>query len=226
MRAGNANYKDAKSLPTLLRVFPLSGALLLPGGQLPLNLFEPRYLEMFNDALKDDRLIGMVQPLGEPTIAQEVSTDNLDLYEMGCVGRITAFQETGDGRILVNLSGICRYRLHGEADNNHQYRQFRPEYLLEDLIEPQEPFNVDRERLLETFKRYLDHNSLEADWESVEDTKTDQLVNSLCMMSPYGPAEKQALLEAETLEKRAEALIAMTDMELSKTQTIDKPVLQ
>lgn len=217
MKAGNVTYSSSKDLPTQVPVFPLSGALLLPGGQLPLNIFEPRYLEMFEDALLSERLIAMIQPLGEPSRKDELTTDDPDLYEIGCLGRITAFQETGDGRYMLNLSGICRFKISSKVETDKNYSIHKVTYFEDDLSEEMQIGEVDRDRLLKTFRDYLEANQMDADWESVEETDTDQLVNALCMMSPYGPAEKQALLEAGDIALRAETLIAITEFELAKT---------
>ncbi len=221
MKAGNTNYEFASDLPAHARVFPLSGALLLPGGQLPLNIFEPRFLEMFEDAVKGDRLIAMIQPLddGEQDKGQseDDKSDLSTLYEVGCIGRITAFQEAGDGRYLVNLSGICRYKTKSPVSSGKNYPVYEVEYFESDLSDSASHDKIDRKRLLDTFKNYLEANQMDADWESVEETDTNQLVNALCTMSPYGPAEKQAMLEAENLLLRAETLIAITEFELTKT---------
>ncbi len=218
MKAGNIIYQNITELPDQIPVFPLSGALLLPGGQLPLNIFEPQYMEMFEDAVKTDRLIAMIQPLGEPTPTEEFSGDFDELYKIGCVGRITAFQESGDGRYLVNLSGICRYSLVQKVESEKSYKIYHAAYFQKDLNEDVGIEDVDREKLLATFKNYLEANQMEADWDNVKETDTNQLVNALCMMSPYGSAEKQAMLEAESMAKRAETLIAITEFELAKTQ--------
>lgn len=218
MKAGNASYRTIDLLPKTIPVFPLSGALLLPGGQLPLNIFEPRYLQMFDEAISSNRVIGMVQPLGEPTLKEEISSSDIKLYQTGCVGRIVAYQESGDGRILVNLAGICRYQLLDEINDGREYRQFEVAYRGEDLDDNTVMDDNDRERLLTAFRAYLEANQMETDWDSVDETKTADLVNLLCMMSPYGPAEKQALLEAEDIKSRAETLIAITEIELAKNQ--------
>ncbi len=222
MKAGNRAYNSPSDIDDVVPIFPVSGALLLPGGQLPLNIFEPRYLAMVDDAIRADRLIGMIQPKLDAPEAQE----NPPLCETGCLGRITAFQESGDGRMVINLSGICRYRIVDEVEQVSGYRRFRIEVRDDDLNAGDEADQVDRGRLIATLRDYLEANRLEADWESVERTSTDTLVNALCMMSPYGPAEKQALLEAPDLRSRAETLIAITEFELAKTGERDNPTLQ
>jgi Lon protease-like protein len=210
MQVGNARYLKPNDLPESVAIFPLSGALLLPGGQLPLNVFEPRYLAMFDAAIAGKRLIGMIQPaLGE---APETS----NLAHVGCLGRITSFAETGDGRYIVSLTGICRFRLLDEIPGHHPYRSFKIAPFIADLKSEDEEGSVDRAGLLAAFKAYLEANKLEADWESVERAGNMTLVNSLSMMAPFEPAEKQALLEAPDLKTRAETFIAITEIVLAR----------
>lgn len=214
MRAGNVNYLKVEDIPEIIPVFPLSGALLLPGGQMPLNVFEPRYLAMIDDAICGNRVIGMVQPrFDRRDCARD---DNPELCELGCLGRITAFQESGDGRYLINLAGICRYRILREVDGKHGYRRCQIAVFGKELHGRDEGAEVDREALLATFRKYLEANEMEADWDSVRRASNETLVTALCMMSPYGPAEKQALLEADTLRSRAETLIAITEIALAR----------
>jgi len=216
MHVGNAHYLKPEDLPEAIPVFPLTGALLLPGGQLPLNIFEPRYLSMIDDALSMHRLIGMVQPVFGGERMQEAETEAPALCQVGCIGRITSFAETGDGRYIVSLTGVCRYRLLDELRGDRSYRSFHIAPFIADLSAGDEEKSVDREALLAAFKAYLDANKLEADWESVERASNATLVNSMAMMSPYGPAEKQALLEAPDLKTRAETLIAITEIVLAR----------
>ncbi|MGG7519309.1 LON peptidase substrate-binding domain-containing protein [Allorhizobium undicola] len=214
MQVGNARYISATDLPDSLPVFPLTGALLLPAGQLPLNIFEPRYLEMFDHALRGNRLIGMIQPsLVEPL---ELEPGLPALSKMGCIGRITSYAETGDGRYILSLSGICRFRFLEEVKTSLPFRQAKISPFIADLNSAQEEDSVDREKLLDTFRSYLEANKLEADWESVQRASNLTLVNSLSMMSPFGPAEKQALLEAPDLRARADTLIAITEIHLAR----------
>ncbi|KWV44210.1 MULTISPECIES: LON peptidase substrate-binding domain-containing protein [Rhizobium] len=221
MQVGNARYLKPGDLPDTIAVFPLGGALLLPTGQLPLNIFEPRYLAMFDAALSGNRLIGMVQPaLGDQEGQGEV------LAPVGCLGRITSFAETGDGRYIVSLTGICRFRLLEERETHNPFRTFRIAPFIADLSARDEEDAVDRAALLAAFKAYLDANKLEADWESVERASNLTLVNSLAMMSPFGPAEKQALLEAPDLKTRAETLIAITEIVLARVFGDSDTVLQ
>ncbi len=215
MHVGNARYLKREDLPEVVPVFPLTGALLLPGGQLPLNIFEPRYLAMFDAALAGNRLIGMVQPsLTEDQDQPEASRPAL--AAVGCVGRITSFAETGDGRYIASISGLCRIRLMEEVGSGHPYRTFKIAPFISDLTEDDEEGSVNRQELLRVFRAYLDANKLEADWESVERAGNRTLVNSLSMMSPFGPAEKQALLEAPDLRTRAETLVAITEIFLAR----------
>ncbi|MGK6313350.1 LON peptidase substrate-binding domain-containing protein [Neorhizobium sp. DT-125] len=225
MHVGNARYVKREDLPEKVPVFPLTGALLLPGGQLPLNIFEPRYLAMFDAALAGDRLIGIVQPslleTGEPA-----ESPRLPLSNVGCIGRITSFAETGDGRYITSISGVCRFRLLSEVGQGHPYRTFKIAPFMADLSAEDDESTVDRVELLRVFRAYLDANKLEADWESVERAGNRTLVNSLSMMSPFGPAEKQALLEAPDLKTRAETLIAITEILLARDFGDSDTILQ
>jgi len=225
MQAGNAIYETIADLPPVLPVFPLSGALLLPRTQLPLNIFEPRYIDMIDAALAGNRLIGMVQPLSE---GPGGDADRPALASVGCVGRLTSFQETGDGRYLVTLQGITRFTLGREVETFTNYRQVECDFapFAPDLKCGQGEEDVDRNGLLSTLRNYLDANNLEADWQSVSEAETEVLVNALCMMCPYGPQEKQALLEARDLKTRAETLIAITEMDLARSQNDGGTTLQ
>ena len=213
MKAGNFTYTLESDLPEIVPVFPLEAALLLPGGNMPLNIFEPRYLAMFDEAMAGNRVIGMIQP----EIDFDERLDEPPLCTVGCLGRVTAYQETGDGRLMINLTGICRFRLLNEEEGQNGYRRARIAPFAEDLEDMSEAAEaVDREALLEAFRKFLEANDMEADWEGVSEASTEMLVNSLSMMSPYGPAEKQALLEAPDLKTRAETLIAITEIALAR----------
>ena len=179
---------------------------------------------MFDAALAGDRLIGIVQPvLSEPTGS---TAPRPALSSVGCIGRITSFAETGDGRYIASLSGVCRFRLLDETGTGHPYRSFKIAPLLADLSAEDDEASVDRAALLRVFRAYLDPNKQEADWESVELAGNRTLVNSLSMMSPFGPAEKQALLEAPDLKTRADTLIAITEMLLARGAGDSDTVLQ
>lgn len=225
MQAGNAHYRTAKDIPETMAMFPLTGALLLPGGQMPLNIFEPRYLAMFDDALASNRLIGIVQPVFDRR-GETVEDGKPCVCGVGCVGRLTSFSETGDGRYIASLVGVCRARLLQEVAARKAYRTFRIAPFLSDLVPDETADQVDRPALLSSFKAYLDANQLEADWTSVERASNATLVNSMSMMSPYGPAEKQALLEAPDLKTRAETLIAITEISLARSSDDYDAVLQ
>ena len=213
MRIGIKSYVKPTDFPEIVPVFPLSSALLLPGGQMPLNIFEPRYMTMVDEALAGNRIIGMVQP----SFAEKNELrDNPELCQVGCLGRITHFAEVDDGRYHVTLTGISRFRIVEEVASNTAYRQCKIAPFLADLEPETGADAVDRKQLLHAFKSYLDANGMDADWESVGRANTAILVNALSMMSPYGPAEKQALLEAPDLKTRADTLIAITEINLAR----------
>jgi len=216
MQAGNKQYETGNDIPSVIPVFPLSGALLLPRGQLPLNIFEPRYVAMIDAALKSDRLVGMIQPRLDQ--ADSGDAEKPDLCEVGCAGRLTALQESGDGRYHVTLTGIVRFQVLEEMEAMTPYRQCRisVDRFTRDLDAARNEDAVDRQAVLKTFRAYLDANEMEADWEGIERAGNEALVNALSMMSPYGPAEKQALLEADDLKARAETLIAITELDLAR----------
>ena len=221
----NAVYRGPGDLPPVIPVFPLPGALLLPRGQMPLNIFEPRYLAMIDDAMADrHRLIGMVQP----DTAHPGPDDRPNLYKIGCVGRITQLAETGDGRYLIQLTGISRFSIDQELPVTTPYRQCRVSYapFADDFVARKGEDEVDRAALLEALSAFLKANKLKADWEGIENAPNEALVNALAMMSPYGSAEKQALLEAPDLKTRAEILVAVTEIELAKTMSPGDTPLQ
>jgi uncharacterized protein len=202
------HYHSFTDLPKSLPLFPLSGAVLLPRGQLPLNIFEPRYLEMFDYALQGDRLIGMIQPVEhEDTVAHP------RLSHVGCAGKIASFRETDDNRYLVTLAGICRFRLTGEMKTTTPWRAGFCDFgaFATDLAHPADEA-FPRERLLGALKAYLTSRDLQADWKSVMTAPGEALINALAMMCPFGPAEKQALLEAQSFQDRASTLMALLEM--------------
>jgi Lon protease-like protein len=205
------SYRRADDLPLVIPVFPLDGALLLPGGQLPLNIFEPRYLNMFDDAMSGERIIGMVQtrPGGD--------IERPNLAPVGCAGRVTSFAETSDGRYLVTLTGVCRFRVGDELPARSPYRQVRADFTTfeDDLREasPHTATGSDASPLLDALRRYLDHRGLAIDWSSAEAAPSDALINSLAMALPFEPVEKQALLEAPTLVERRETLVALLEID-------------
>src|SRR5256885_3517131 len=214
----NADYRGPGELPEVIPVFPLPGALLLPRGQMPLNIFEPRYLTMVDDAMRSgQRLIGMIQPDIVHTERRERPT----LFRVGCVGRITQLAESGDGRYLLELTGVSRFKVVEELSVTTPYRQCRVDYFtyIDDFTARKGEDEVDRAALLAVLGDFLKANNLRVDWEGIDKAPNEALVNALAMMSPYGPAEKQAMLEAPDLKTRAEILIAVTEMDLAKKRT-------
>ncbi len=197
-----------KQLPDTIPVFPLSGALLMPGAQLPLNIFEPRYLRMVDDALAGARTIGMIQPRDSD------ARDTPKLFDVGCAGRITSFSETGDGRYLITLTGVRRFRLIEEIHADTPYRAARADWSAYeiDAHDDRSAAEVDRDLLLEIMRDYLDSEGLNADWDAAESAPVEALVVSLAMGCPFLPSEKQALLEASTVAEQAECLMALMEM--------------
>ena len=221
----NAQYRGPVDLPEVIPVFPLPGALLLPRGQMPLNIFEPRYLAMIDDTLRDGhRLIGMIQP--DP--AHGGKPDKPALYKIGCAGRITQLAESGDGRYLLELTGVARFRIEEELHVATAYRQARVTFapFADDFVARKGEDAVDRDAVLVALRDFLEANNLKADWDGIEKAPNEALVNALAMMSSYGPAEKQAMLEAPDLKTRAEILIAVTEIELAKNSSDGETPLQ
>ena len=213
MKAGNCAYRCPNDLPEVIPVFPLPAALLLPRADMPLNIFEPRYVAMVDTALAGHRLIGMIQPDDE----QAACARGPGLCAVGCAGRITSFAETGDGRYMITLTGVARFRVVEELAAATEFSQCRVTALpfIGDFAPRCDETAVDRGAVLKTFRAYLDAHNLEADWESVGRASNETLINGLAMMAPFGPAEKQALLEAPDLRARAETLVALTEMSLA-----------
>ncbi|MCX7305042.1 MAG: LON peptidase substrate-binding domain-containing protein [Hyphomicrobiales bacterium] len=211
MQAGNVNYRRLADLSETIAVFPLSGAVLLPGGRMPLNIFEPRYLQMIDEAIAGARLVGMVQPGFDGALREDGEPE---IVNVGCMGRITSLAETGDGRYMITLQGVCRFRVMEELAVRTPFRQCRVSPFIGDLDDDPSGVEVNRPALLKAFRSYLEANDLDADWQSVSRADNTMLVNALSMMAPYGPAEKQALLEAPDLKTRADTLIALTEMAL------------
>ena len=209
----NKPYRGPDDLPETIPVFPLAGALLLPRGELPLNVFEPRYLQMVDDALRSHRVIGMVQPENEEGMRPS-------LYGCGCAGRITAFGESGDGRYVLTLTGIARYRILDELAADTPYRQCRVSFspFARDFVDGEGEEDVDRPAVLKTLRDFAEAHSLKVDWRGIESASNDSLVNALAMMSPFGPREKQALLEAVDLKERADVLVAITEIEMARRE--------
>jgi Lon protease-like protein len=216
----NRPYRDVSHLPTVIPVFPLARVLLLPRGELPLNIFEPRYAAMIDAALASERIVGMIQPQqgGEEG---EISSQ---LFPTGCTGKITRFSETGDGRYLVTLTGVCRFRVREELSVTTSYRQCQVRYdeFGSDLQSGLGEREVDREGMIRMLREFAEYSKLEVDWASIDAAPTEALVNALAMMSPFSPGEKQALLEASTLKSRAEILIALAERDIGR-QAKDRP---
>ncbi|MFC0218600.1 hypothetical protein FHS82_002471 [Pseudochelatococcus lubricantis] len=223
VQRSNPVHWSAADCPGVIPLFPLAGALLLPRGQLPLNVFEPRYLAMVDDVIGSKRVIGIVQP-----DAEAADVDVPPLYKVGCAGRITQFVEVEYGRYLVSLTGISRFRLIEELPVLTPYRQARVDY------EPyREDFNaragedeVDRQAVIDVLHRFAEAKDLRIDWKSIEEASNEALVNALSMMSPYGVREKQALLEAPDLKARADTLVAITEIELARSGDAPDTTLQ
>jgi len=201
-------YRRPTDLPETLAVFPLDGAVLFPRWQLPLNIFEPRYLNMIDDAMSGSRMIGMIQTDGGPRTQP-------DLAKVGCAGRVTSYSETDDGRYLITLTGICRFRFQETSDVTTPYRQVAADYELfaDDLREAvligAKGLRKDLEVAL---SQYAEANEIQADWEAVEKAPLETLVHALAAGCPFEPMERQALLEAEDLNARCDALIKLLTM--------------
>ena len=209
-----------KALPDELAVFPLPGALLLPGRQLALNIFEPRYLAMVEDALAGKRLIGMIQPrLDQLPLGGDVGAG--PLYRCGCLGRIVEFRETQDRRYLISLNGLCRFDVQAELDPVKGYRRAAVSWAdyEADMASPDHPpLELPRTRLLDALRRYLDQQQLDADLAGLEDAEDLQIVDTLVMACPFSTPEKQALLEAPSLQARADTLITILEMTMLQDQ--------
>lgn len=215
------SYIKASDLPQVIPVFPLAGAIVLPRGQLPLNIFEPRYLNMVDDAMAGDRIIGMVQPSGGPETLPALSP-------IGCAGRITSFAETGDGRYLITLTGVARFRIVGELPVQTPYRQTRVDFAPygPDLKTPGEDDDFDRDDLLAALQGYLNPRGLDIDWDAARDAPPEALINSLSMALPFEPAEKQALIEAMTLNDRFACLTALLRIDAAEPGDDEAPTMQ
>jgi hypothetical protein len=201
----------AADLPDVIPVFPLPGALLLPRARLPLHIFEPRYLAMLEDCMKTrERLIGMVQPCPRP------GSDTPDLQRIGCAGRLTQFSETEDGRYMITLTGISRFRVTEEVEGFTPYRRAKVSWegFEQDLRSSDSDPNFDRERFLGLLGRYFDARNLSTDWDSLKQAEDELLVNSLSMLLDFAPEDKQALLEAPSLSTRRETLVTLIEFTL------------
>ena len=206
----NTYAPDFKDLPESIPVFPLTGVLLLPNGQLPLNIFEKRYLDMVDAALSSHRLIGMIQPEHS---AADRTIEDCALSAVGCVGKIVDFSETSDGRYLITPSGVCRFKVHEELSVNTPYRQIKPDWeTYKKDLGSQGNIDLDRDLLHELLSNYFDKEGLDCDWSMVEKAADEKLITCLSMICPFEPQEKQALLEASCCNKRSELFMTMLEM--------------
>jgi Lon protease-like protein len=207
----DALHPRLEDLPETFAVFPLTGALLLPGGKLPLNIFEKRYLAMTEDALASGRMFGMIQP--DPQ--RKGTADRPALYRVGCLGRLSSFSETEDGRYLITLTGLIRFTVISEIESRRGYRRVQAEFerFAADL-EPSEGDlpGFDRPHLLTALRAYFARRGFDANWDAIEGMSDDALAVTLCMVCPFDPASKQALLEAQTPLDRAHALLTVLEI--------------
>lgn len=208
-------YPGPADVPGRVAVFPLRGAILLPRASLPLQVFEPRYLAMLDDVISSSRVLAIVQPDGGAD--ESPAGKGVALRRVGCVGRVTSFQEVDDGRLMITVTGIARCDMLGEVVTDHPYRTLETSCarFAGDFEPGAGQDDVDRQGLLKALKAYLEARNLKVDWSAVSRSSTESLVNSLAIVSPYGSEEKQALLEAPDLKTRAEMLVALAAMELA-----------
>lgn len=210
-------YRRPADLPPRIPIFPLRGAILLPRATLPLNVFEPRYLEMLDDVMSGSRMIGVLQPEGGDEDQESPVEKSVPLKRVGCAGRVTSYQEMDDGRLLITLTGVVRFGCVGEAESGTPYRIMSVSYdaFAADLTEGLGEEFVDRQNLLRVLKAYLAANDLKTDWSAIQRASNEFLINALSVMCPYGAEEKQALLEAKDLKTRADVLVALAEIELA-----------
>jgi len=196
------------NLPENLAVFPLAGVLLLPRGNLPLNVFEPRYLNLVEDALASDRIIGIIQPKSPDDESAQPT-----LYDTGCAGRIVHFEEADDGRFLITLKGVCRFNINDELPSHKSYRVVKPNWAAfeNDMSIPPDG-KIDRKALFKRLKLYFSHKNIDAEWNSLDSAPDERLIHSLSMVCPFNPVEKQALLEAPNLQERSTILNTLLEM--------------
>ncbi|MGI9411683.1 MAG: LON peptidase substrate-binding domain-containing protein [Hyphomicrobiaceae bacterium] len=212
-----AQYRTTSDLPAELPVFPLRGTILLPRATLPLNVFEPRYLAMLDHVISGSRVLGIIQPRATDQAEESPQDESTPLKSVGCAGRVTSYQELDDGRLVISISGVARFRTTTETTAITPFRLFAADYsdFAQDLQPLDEDDGVDRPKFLEVLRNYLDAKQLNADWQAIEKAPTELLINSLSVISPFGPEEKQALLEARDLKQRAEVLATLAMMDLA-----------
>ena len=199
-----------EDLPTEFAIFPLPGALLLPGGKLPLNIFERRYLAMFEDCMSEGRVVGMIQP----DELRPATPSGPALYRVGCVGRLSSFSETDDGRMLVTLTGLIRFTIKVELEMQRGYRRVRADLarFRADLDEESPTGDLDRDGLVDALRAYFATRGFNANWEAIDEMPDEALISTLAMVCPFDPAEKQALLEAPDTANRASTLLTLLRM--------------
>jgi Lon protease-like protein len=221
-------YRSPASLPQLLPVFPLRGVLLLPGTTMPLHVFEPRYLELLNDVISGERVIGIIQPERSEEAVESPAGRDVKLRKVGCVGRVTAFQELDDGRLYITISGIARFTVEGEVDNGKAYRTCRVRYtdFPMDFGTDTTAEQIERDSLFRVLKSFFDFHHMSVDWNSIGNAQSEQVVNVLAVVAPFGPEEKQALLEAASLKARADVLEALAEMAVASGSGSDGSTLQ
>jgi uncharacterized protein len=212
----NRTYTQPADMPATIPLFPMTGALLLPRRPIQLTVFEPRYLTMLDEALTGERLIAVIQPADEEELPEQAP----ELYPLGCAGRIVQYAEIGDGRCFLTLMGVARFRVLSEVPSQRPYRVAVVDYseFADDFREGTGESAVDRGDLIDTLKRFAEVNEIKVAWSDIRKASNEELVNGLSMMSPCGPKEKQALLEAPDLRSRAEMLVAITTVGLARGQ--------
>jgi hypothetical protein len=212
----NRVYRRYDEMPTVIPVFPLAATLLLPRRTLQLTVFEARYLSMLDDALCGERVIGVIQPTTDDD--DDAAQARPELYSVGCAGRIVQYAEIGDGRCFLTLMGVARFRVAAEEETTTPYRLARVDFadFADDFEEGAGENTVDRQALIEALRAFAEANDFKIDWDDIASTSNEALVNGLAMLSPYGGKEKQAMLEAADLKSRAEILVAIAQMELTR----------
>ena len=220
-------YRSPSDLPARIPVFPLRGAIVLPRTTLPLNVFEPRYLAMVDDALRGDRLIGIIQPTGDGGATGSPAERSAPLQAIGTAARLVAHQEQPDGRILMTLFGVCRFDVGGEVRTDAPYRTLEVSFeRFGGDLRAADDGDVARAPLLAVLRRFLSARNLDADWAAIEKSNSEELVNGLAIAGPFAPAEKQALLETMTVAERARMLIALAEIDLAGGAAKPGPRLQ
>jgi len=209
MQAGNVFYRTRRDLPTQVPILALPSLVLLPNGFISVTIETKHNLALVDDVMRSNRLLGLIQPWQQDP--QSHASYPAELYDIGCLGRITSYSEIGDGKVLISLHGVCRFRLLHEVPSTQAYRTFAILPFADDLIEEEGDGDIDRDTFLAVFQNYLAINDMQADWETILEATDEILVNALAVIAPFGSAEKQALLEAPDLKTRSETLIAIAE---------------